>query len=55
MGAFSSVAHPLNSFECHADKLHPDNKKILEQMKLFSKELFFLALITILSSLPPND
>lgn len=48
------VAHPLNSFECHAVKLHPGNKEILEQIKLFTNDLFLLALITILSSLAPN-
>lgn len=53
MHVFSSVAHPLNNFECRAVKLHPDDKEILEQMKLFTKDLFFLALITILSSLAP--
>lgn len=47
------VAHPLNSFEWHAIKLHPGNREILEQIKLFTKDLFLLVLITILSSLAP--
>lgn len=54
MCTFSSVAQPLRNFECHADKLHPDNKEIFEQMKLFTKNLFLLTLITTLSSLAPT-
>lgn len=50
---FSFVAQPLCNFECHAVKLHPDNKEIFEQMKLFSKNLFLLALITTPSSFAP--